>query len=876
VSQGLLQRVFMSPCVMLISLLAVSLLWVDSQAQTCLSSPLAVLHNKTRAKDIEWEAIPGVDNAFQRTVTFDAFTKSWEDVNALITTRLFDGNFPSETWRFEAGKLYEITVVNNLGPESPDNPTDMNVYKDGNTTNVHTHGLHLSGMGDSDNVFTKIGPGESHTYRYNIPCNHAGGTFWWHPHHHGASHLQVGGGAAGALIIEDDAEREGLPDWYTEMEELIFFVTHLHLAKYTKMKPDWDETWSYGRYNTGKPPGSVNTWFVNGEYLPTVCQTAGEWTKFRFAHIETTEKARIYYFGEGECTQYLLARDGVMVHGKDDTDMPRSVGHGVFMAHSSRADVAVSCPGHSVGEMWYNIWTYDDDDEPITIAYLHVTGTATEPATDLTPFTPIRPEYLENLMPGKYEGDLEYQQYEYCERFAGLEYCTDLSYLKDMEVSGATIVNQKFDGETNYMAYMDIDKVHIWEVTAEPTTGEVHPLHIHINHFQLINSTLGELTPTQYTNWIDVPAGYQEEGDWIDTIWGPGYITFKTDVYAGTVTLHCHVLIHEDQGAMGTAYIRNGCDGDYNDVGDAGSCHYEDTCGQFGTDPPTAETKQPTKGPSASPTNPVPTTSPTQKPTFGDPTRAPTKSPVSQQTKTDLQLVLRGTLATWYDEAQLYTEDASMSTLGEQCIRDAIDLATYPQLDAVTITVTDVTRGSIYISYTLTAWDADLLTLATNNVIANVAAGTKWSAHTASSNVFKFQQHIIITDQTFLTEDEGKWWQSSIVQAIVLASLVALCCLCVGCIWYRNRRSGYDKDRQNMEMQKLDAMRKDTVDVFTTAEETPDAAPDAPAGGTELTGNLSSSDDGTAGVVPSLYHTVQSNSGHPVKRKQKDAFKLNV
>ena len=45
-----------------------------------------------------------------------------------------------------------------------------------------------------------IGPGENHTYRYNIPCNHAGGTFWWHPHHHGATHLQVSGGAAGHSI----------------------------------------------------------------------------------------------------------------------------------------------------------------------------------------------------------------------------------------------------------------------------------------------------------------------------------------------------------------------------------------------------------------------------------------------------------------------------------------------------------------------------------------------------------------------------------------------------------------------------------------------------------------------------------------------------
>ena len=322
-------------------------------------------------------------------------------------------------------------------------------------------------------------------------------------------------------------------------------VTHLHLAKYTSMNPTWDETWSYGLFNTNARPGSIDTWFVNGQFLPTICQTAGEWIKFRFAHVETTEKSRIYYIGngEGECTQYLLAKDGVMVHGMDDTDMPRSVGNGVFMTQSSRADVAISCPGDTSGTATYPIWLYDDDGDVVVIAYIEVTGTATEPASELTPFTPIRPHYLENLMPGKYEGDLEYQQYEYCDGFGPAQECNDLNYLKDMEVSGmlcvekrilnelddsttkgATIKNEKFDGETNYFAEMDINRLHIWEITAESTSMNVHPLHIHINHFQLVNSTLDTMDSSALDNWADVPYGYQEEGDWMDTIWGPGCV----------------------------------------------------------------------------------------------------------------------------------------------------------------------------------------------------------------------------------------------------------------------------------------------------------------------------------------------------------------
>merc|ERR1719403_58660 len=112
-----------------------------------------------------------------------------------------------------------------------------------------------------------------------------------------------------------------------------------------------------------------------------------------------------------------------------------------------------------------------------------------------------------------------------------------------------------------------------------------------------MNSSLSSLNSADFDNWIDIPEGYQAEGDWFDTLWGPGFITFKTDTFAGTVALHCHILIHEDQGAMGTILIEDGCDGDYNDVkvlwddntaavevtqGD-GACDYVDTCGQFDT-----------------------------------------------------------------------------------------------------------------------------------------------------------------------------------------------------------------------------------------------------------------------------------------------------
>jgi hypothetical protein len=36
--------------------------------------------------------------------------------------------------------------------------------------------------------------GEELVYRYEIPRDHAPGTYWYHPHHHGSTAIQLMGG----------------------------------------------------------------------------------------------------------------------------------------------------------------------------------------------------------------------------------------------------------------------------------------------------------------------------------------------------------------------------------------------------------------------------------------------------------------------------------------------------------------------------------------------------------------------------------------------------------------------------------------------------------------------------------------------------------
>ena len=70
-----------------------------------------------------------------------------------------------------------------------------------NTINLHTHGLHVSPSGNSDNVLLNIAPQTHFPYEYNIPEDHPAGTFWYHAHRHGSTAVQVASGAAGILVV---------------------------------------------------------------------------------------------------------------------------------------------------------------------------------------------------------------------------------------------------------------------------------------------------------------------------------------------------------------------------------------------------------------------------------------------------------------------------------------------------------------------------------------------------------------------------------------------------------------------------------------------------------------------------------------------------
>jgi FtsP/CotA-like multicopper oxidase with cupredoxin domain len=126
---------------------------------------------------------------------------------------------PGPTIVCEQGKELVLELTNKLKQQpAQDTYTRVaNQFRHPDLTNLHTHGMHISPHGHttsntSDNVLLVVQPadwsgtglpGQSRTYRYQVPADHMPGTLWIHPHVHGSSAIQVGGGAAFALLIKD-------------------------------------------------------------------------------------------------------------------------------------------------------------------------------------------------------------------------------------------------------------------------------------------------------------------------------------------------------------------------------------------------------------------------------------------------------------------------------------------------------------------------------------------------------------------------------------------------------------------------------------------------------------------------------------------------
>ena len=418
--------------------------------------------------------------------------------NKTLTTRAYrqeGGQFsiPGPTMSMTPGQTYVLTFKNTL-PFSEPSP-EHNTLKDPDITNIHTHGLHVSGETPGDDITRLIQGGYCGDYVYEVPADHMGGSLWYHAHHHGSTWLQVAGGAFGMLIIDDS--QDGIPAGVAAMTERQLAVGFLEPGV---VAGNGGDTLISGTLKSA--------WTANGLVEGNLCTPVNEWQHWRLLIADPDAKFKTVEIGP-ECEAVLMARDGVW-----RTTAPLAlVDNTIELTGASRADLAVRCSADSTLTVDRNIVANIFAD-PTLPADLTV-GPWSNGATGGT-WSAIRPSYLRDLR----------------EATTGIT----PDFTDSISVGARSVYGQAYDEDIPIFDLLP--GVQEWSIGANN-----HPFHLHVYHQQVQSACGGNAF---------------EAGEYYDTISGSCDIRFDTDplttsAYDGRTIMHCHILQHEDNGAMGWA-----------------------------------------------------------------------------------------------------------------------------------------------------------------------------------------------------------------------------------------------------------------------------------------------------------------------------------
>jgi len=393
-------------------------------------------------------------------------------------------SIPGPTIVMEPGKKYVLSFKNLL-PFEPLS-SDHNVMKDPNVTNLHTHGLHISGETPSDDVTRTFEGGFAGDYVYDIPTDHMGGTFWYHAHHHGSSFLQISSGAFGMIIIDD--QFDGIPANVAAMQEKHLTIGYLDPS----VAGTGGDTLVSGTLNPG--------WNVNGKVSGNLCMPVNTWQHWRIVMADANSNTEALSIGS-QCEVALMARDGVW-----RTMVPKNIDNVLNLTGASRADIGIRCSGDSTISVGNKVVANIIADPTIT------------PDSDANPYAADGVSQWKSFRPG-YLRDLRSEP---------------VSNFETVNMGARTINGSKFDLDIPTFTTV-ADGVQEWNVKGATR----HPFHLHIYHFQAQSN-----------------CGDYEAGEFYDVMAAACKVRFDLNpktatVYEGKTIMHCHILDHEDQGAMG-------------------------------------------------------------------------------------------------------------------------------------------------------------------------------------------------------------------------------------------------------------------------------------------------------------------------------------
>ncbi|MFC0004926.1 multicopper oxidase family protein [Micromonospora siamensis] len=402
----------------------------------------------------------------------------------------WNGRSPGPTLRVRPGDLLRVRLENRLPM----------------ATSLHTHGLHVSPLGDGDDPFRSVPPGDTADYAFRIPADHPAGTFWYHPHHHGSVADQVFAGLVGALVVEDEPA--------AAVAERLLVVTDTSLDGSGRVRAPDPMAASTGRLG--------ELVLVNGEHQPVIDVRTGAVERWRIVNACAGRVLRLDLAGPAVDR---LAFDGWYLPATA-ADQP------LVLAPGNRADLwlrtgtagrypllsAAGLRANGGMGMGMGMGMGAAGDGPVTLATVAVTGPPTEP-----PAAPVRPDPAPPL-PGPVTRRRR------------------LTLGSAMGPGGMrwTVDGRGFDPDRDDQV-VPLGSVEEWTVLNG--TGQDHPFHLHTRPFQVMADSTGAPPVAVRQDVVTVPAG--------------GWVRLRiafTDL-PGRSVYHCHTLDHEDGGMMGTVRV---------------------------------------------------------------------------------------------------------------------------------------------------------------------------------------------------------------------------------------------------------------------------------------------------------------------------------
>ncbi len=394
-----------------------------------------------------------------------------------VLAGVYNGLYVPPTLRVRPGDTIKLKLVNRLGMP----------------TNLHYHGLEVSPLGRSDNVFVHVGTNEVFDYEVATPRNHSAGLYWYHAHQHGLSESQVGGGMSGGLIVD------GILDPFPVLKGI---KERVMLLKDSAINGD-----AIGQKDD--PARSTRT--LNGLINPTVKIRPGETQFWRIGNIGANAYYRLELEGH---TLYTIAQDGNRLNQIVELKE-------IVLPPSSRVEVLVrgGAPGtYKFRSLAFDTGPQGDQNPEVTLATVIAEGPAQQPIplpAKLPPVADLRKQ------PVAHEREIVFS-----------------------EGPGQFFINGKQFDMDRVDTTVNLGDVEEW--TIRNASDEMHTFHIHQLDFQVVEVN-GRPVP-----FIGVQDNVNVPVRGVVKILVP----FTDPVIVGKFVYHCHILSHEDKGMMAVIEVK--------------------------------------------------------------------------------------------------------------------------------------------------------------------------------------------------------------------------------------------------------------------------------------------------------------------------------